>query len=219
MACFNAWDIGACGCAVPVVTCQGCPSSAGNLPLAGQAIQVWDHSGGTLLTTLTADGSGNISLSAGTYWLIPAGGRFNGQNVTISGNRAVNFASASGYTCINTASGCPIPIANTLHLTDSQYGAYTLTFASNGCYDGTAGWSGSLAISGPTCCGAGDTLTSSNLCSNGKFTGGSIALLDSLINATCSPFSYSHTFSIPAVCANNAYYMYCATSVSFTITE
>ena len=48
-------------------------------------IQVWDHSGGTLLSTLTTNGSGNITVPVGSYWLIPTGGRFAGQTSSIYG--------------------------------------------------------------------------------------------------------------------------------------
>ena len=123
MACFDAWDIGACGCtsAYPV-TCKGCSSI---VFASGQSIQVWDHSGGTLLNTYTTNSSGQISVPTGTYYFIPSNGRFAGGTVTVgTGTNTASFGVATGYQCCTQ---CAQPLSTTIHATFTVKGALTLT--------------------------------------------------------------------------------------------
>jgi len=208
-----------------VVTCNGC----GGIALAGESIQVWDHSGGTLLATLTADGSGNISLAAGTYWLITADARFVGQNKTVSGATSVTFSAASGYNCLSC---CAIPLSNTLHYTDNIGTAITLTYSATQ-WVGT----GSVAIPGSCCASqrAGSTtlVFQVNVTTAGHFTPSfypnsapaysatAIGTTNMCPNTTCPPsFSYSQTFSgWAANCSIPNYVCLCATTYTSTLTE
>jgi len=128
MACFNAWDIGACGCTVPtfVVTCKGCNSF---LFTSGKSIQIWTSSGGTLLATYTTNGSGQVSIPAGTYWIIPANGRFAGGTHTISAATTITFSAATGYVCCSTLWW---PYPTTLYWTDGDIGPQAITVGASG---------------------------------------------------------------------------------------
>ena len=124
MACFDTWDIGACGCAPTgyTVTCKGCNSY---IFTTGQSIQVWNHSGGTLLNTYTTNSSGQISVPAGSYYIVPASGRFGGQNVSISAPVTITFAAKSGYVCcVNLW----FPVPTTIYWTDSDITHQAITY-------------------------------------------------------------------------------------------
>jgi hypothetical protein len=158
----DMFAVGGCDCNCNAtsnpITCKGCNS----LVLVSVAIQVWDHSGGTLLSTLTTNSSGIINVASGTYWMIPADGRFVGQNVTVSTSGSVTFSAASGYVCI---SSCAIPVASVLHFTDSVYGTCTLTYSPTGAsWDASAGWVGSFSASGAPAAPCGTA------CPGGGFT-------------------------------------------------
>jgi hypothetical protein len=223
MACFDAWDIGGCGCGGGfLVTCKGC----GSIPLAGDAIQVWTSSGGTLISTLTANGSGQITLGAGTYWLISSSGRLNGANVTVAANMPVTFGAATGYQCIAGSTGCMFPLKTTLYWTDSVFGGpHALTFSLIGGPTGGPGWSsGSIAVTGPTCCSVpGVSHVSALIGVAGQFevaAGGNI-LADNTMACTCPPsFSYTKTFTNSGACiGGGAYYSWCSASITETVTE
>jgi hypothetical protein len=199
-----------CGCR-QTFTVIGCSSH----PLTGHVLNVYDHSGGTLLTTGTTDGSGVVTLTwngSPSVFVIPAGGRFIGQSLTVScgGSTTITFAiDTTNYACTSL---CADPISKTLHLTDSVLGSATLTYAASQ-------WSGTTtytypAYGGCSCTASTVTLTwtldiFSNLdCSwagrigisdacpgNGRpvtftFSGDtSYSLANSAIN--CSPFNFS----------------------------
>lgn len=212
-------QVGSCDCTCSgfLVTCHGCA----NLALANVPIQVWTSSGGTLLGTQTTNSSGQISLAAGTYWLIASSGRLNGSNLTVSANTSVTFTSATGYSCYDS---CSIPISNTLHLTDSVFGACTLTYSATGGYSSVSGWSGTLTGVPSTCCGVGTGNVTYHL--NGPSNdqlyaifGGFIA--SSVPTIVCQPsaVNISHTFSSAVSCAGDMYTYWCATTVTITVTE
>lgn len=109
----DMFAVGGCDCTCPgaSVTCKGC----NGLLLTSYSIQQWTSSGGSLVATLTTNGSGVINVPTGTWWLIPASGRFAGQSVTVpSGGTTVSFSPATNYYCI---AGCAIPVSATLHFT------------------------------------------------------------------------------------------------------
>ncbi len=137
MASLTQWPIGACGCNCVggfTITCTGC----GSLPLIGESIQLMTAcTGGTASSTLTTNSSGQITLMAGTYYLLPANPRFACKTVTITTNQTVNFSAASGYTCFNA---CSDPLKNTLHASDSLGNNLTLTYQSS-----PSEWKGNLA--------------------------------------------------------------------------
>lgn len=121
---MSNWGIfqnpGRCNCSASAgftVTCKGCNSI---LFTAGQAIQTWNHSGGTLLATYTTNSSGQVTIPAGTYWIIPGNGRFAGQNVTISASVTYTFTAATGYICGQAGCALWFPFQPTLYWTDSD---------------------------------------------------------------------------------------------------
>lgn len=218
MPCFDAWDIGACGCAGFLVTCKGC----GLLPMAGALIQVWTSSGGTLLGTQTADGSGRITLGAGTYFLIDTSGRLVGQSITVSGDMSTGLgAAATGYACYTP---CVIPIKKTLYLTDSVFGGpVTLTYDPNGGVPSGPGWSGTLTTNMKTCC---HTVLSRDfnyiLNASGKVYVGVASMEQGVTPSVACPPSVSiiGTFSQAVNCSGTTpYYWWCTTSFTETITE
>jgi hypothetical protein len=124
MGSVNRFAPGGCNCGVSLLV-RGC----GNLPLTDHDIDVYDEEGGTLLLTVTADGSGYGTFPAGEYWLVPQNGRFAGQTVTVSTPGTVTFSPATGYHCLD---GCADPLPDTLDATYAStsyslvYGTYNL---------------------------------------------------------------------------------------------
>ncbi len=217
MSSFTFQDIGGCGCAGFLVTCTGCAS----LPLAGISIQVWTSSGGTLLGTQTADGSGNITLGAGTYFLIDTSGRLQGANVTVAGNMSVGLLPATtGYSCY---SGCVLPLKNTLYLTDSVFGGpVTLTYSATGGYPSVAGWGGTLTATMGSCCTTPISRSFAyHLNASGPLYIGVASIIESATPSVVCPPSLSiiGTFTQAAACGPTPYYWWCSTSFTETITE
>ncbi len=231
MASLTQWPIGACGCNCVggfTITCTGC----GSLPLIGESIQLMTAcTGGTASSTLTTNSSGQITLMAGTYYLLPANPRFACKTVTITTNQTVNFSAASGYTCFNA---CSDPLKNTLHASDSLGNNLTLTYQSS-----PSEWKGNLA-SGSSyagCCplqvGVGSTTLNIQI----TVTPGGVmdyeaypnsapienaVLSDPTMSVTCPPsFGYSKTlmFTSSGCIETTAYACLCTTSVTVTITE
>jgi hypothetical protein len=122
MACFNSWDIGACGCIVNVsMLCKGCNGAA----LVTYAVQIYNTSGGTLLYSLTTDSSGHISLPTGTYWIQSADGLFAGPSFTVSTPSSITLTAATNYVCNSCCS--PLPAPRTLSITDVR-GSHVATW-------------------------------------------------------------------------------------------
>lgn len=118
-------------------------TGCGGLALRGATVKVWTNSGKTvLIASGTTNASGDVTLdlvSVGTGWIEILGvTRFNDINQSFgwSCSRTYSFAMtvATGFACVG---GCAWPIKNVLQLTDSVYGAFTLTR------------SGSIWLSGP----------------------------------------------------------------------
>ncbi len=130
----DMFAVGGCDCTCAptgvTVTCKGCSSI---LFTTGQSIQTWNHSGGTLLATYTTNSSGQVSIPAGTYWIIPANGRFVGQNVTLTTAVTLTFAAATGYVC-STTGGCPLwfPYPTTLYWSDNDLTLQPITMTAGG---------------------------------------------------------------------------------------
>ena len=116
---FDVGNSTPCNCAgAPTypVTIRGCNSAL----LTGYAIDVYNHSGGSLLYSLTTNGSGVILLPVGTFWVQGHDGRMAGANVTVTtGGGAATLSAATGYYCIGC---CPVAFPATLTLTDSYTG-------------------------------------------------------------------------------------------------
>ena len=122
MACFDAWDIGACGCGFSI-TCKGCNSTA----LVTYAVDIYNTSGGTLLYSLTTDSSGHISLPGGTYWIQSADGFFAGPSFTVRAPASITLTAATNYVCATSCCAL-LPIPRTLSITDT-IGTYTATWS------------------------------------------------------------------------------------------
>ncbi len=149
-SCWGEWGWGGGGCCgancTVTFTVLGCNGIA--YPTV-PTVNVYDHSGGTLLATGTVNGSGVVALSwsgaTGTYWVTITGqsARFaafaSSQSLTCGGSKSLQLAVATGYTCVT---GCLYPLANTLTLTDSVIGTCTLTF-------GGGSWTGSIVYTYP----------------------------------------------------------------------
>lgn len=144
MACWSTWDISGCGCPCTVgFTVFGC----NGLKYSGLTVNVYDHSGGTLLATGTTTSTG-VSLTwpgtSGTYYVQVTGmsARFQsyGVNTSLTCGGAVNItlSVATGYTCY---AGCLLPVANTLTFTGSLGPTCTLTYSAGA-------WGGTLTAGG-----------------------------------------------------------------------
>ncbi len=124
----DMFSVGGCDCSCnpsgQTVTIKGCNSFVFT---NGQSVQVWNHSGGTLLYTDTTNSSGQISVPVGTYWFIPSNGRFAGQNYTVTtGTNTITFAAATGYAC--SCSNLWFAIPTTVYWTDSDVTLKPITY-------------------------------------------------------------------------------------------
>lgn len=132
---------------------RGCNSAA----LQGATVTVWTDSGKTTqLATGTTDAGGNVTL----YWNATCA---TSVYVEVSCPRFVTYTNTGAYTCAATTTvslsaasgyhcaGCSaIPLADTLHLTDSVYGSTTLSYSAGNWVSGTTSWS----FPGDVCCSA-----------------------------------------------------------------
>ncbi len=205
--------------------CYGCNI----LPLSGENINIYNHSGGTLLETDTCDSNGIFysTLASGTYYAIPTNGRFLGSNFSMG--YTIDFNPAPGYACIY---GCADPLKTTLHFTDTVYGSWNLT------YSGIAqAWSGSPTTQPayPGCCsscGISSPLSlTAELLSIGSFLycNGAVCMAETTISTymTCptpGPFQYQEGFSSSSGCSGCPFgpdwtSWLCASSTTITITE
>ena len=132
---------------------KGCSSTA----LQGATINIYDHAGGTLLTSGTTNSSGLSTLlwnraCASSVYVTISCSRFTTYTATLTltanGTTNVTLSPAAGYDC----TGCTaIPLADTIYLTDSVYGGpVTLTYSAGNWVSGTTSWS----FPGDACCGA-----------------------------------------------------------------
>jgi hypothetical protein len=109
---------------------------------SGIPIDAYDSMGGTLLATITPDYYGSAPITPGTYYLLPRGGRFSGQTVTIDATVSiVTFGPASGYYCNSL---CVQPLKPTLHGTSNYWGAIDLNYDTSLHY-----WIGPKVVSYP----------------------------------------------------------------------
>ena len=114
-------------CAGTLVTFYGCWNNLGPLPLTSYAIDIYDHSGGTLLQSVTTNAAGEATVTAtGSVWYLSADGCFSGQTVTVASGIALTVV-ASGYTC---SPGFAIPLKNTLKYTDVNVTAQSMPVGS-----------------------------------------------------------------------------------------
>jgi hypothetical protein len=165
MACFDAWDIGACGCtATCSTTIGGNVSGCGGAALGGATITAHDAtSTGTVLGTATSVSSGG-AYTVSCTGAIPGNAivlvvsfppRCTSVNRTLSytagtpnstqwscakttPNATTNLTPASGYNC----GPCVAPIKNTVALTDSILGNVNLTWVSANLWTGSVSWTG-----------------------------------------------------------------------------
>ena len=167
MSCYTSTDPGACGCGggscSQNFTVEGC----GGLPYEGLTVEVYDSTGTTLLDSGTTDASGDVTLSwtgtSGSYVVevTGAGARFDAYSQTLAltcgHDTTIGLTPASGYEC---CSGCLLPLADTLFLTDSVVGGVTLSYdAFTGTWIGTIDYSFPGCPSPPQPFGACDPLT------------------------------------------------------------
>jgi hypothetical protein len=91
-------------------------------------------SGGTVVLSAAAPAPNDVRFAANTQsFTATVGGTHTGINF--------GLLPATGFHCLVGAHTCPYPIANTLHGTDPTFGAFTLTYGSNGIGQG---WSVAL---------------------------------------------------------------------------
>jgi hypothetical protein len=142
MACFDAWDIGACGCSVPTFNVtfvlHGCLTTPHNTALfSGFTIHVYDYSGGTLLVSGTTGAGGSVVLAIpgapGAYYYVtvPA---YNARWTNFGASLFLYPATFGIALPTNTASyvccsNIDIPIHKALSYTDAN-GTATITFTS-----------------------------------------------------------------------------------------
>jgi hypothetical protein len=120
-----------------------------NSPVPGAQVVITPGAGLTLsTTTLTTDSTGTVSFPypVSTYYSysITYGSRFATATGSTIDCITVNLAAAAGYEC--ACDPCPIPLCDTLDLTDSILGGCVLTF-------GGGGWTGSIVTAFPGYCG------------------------------------------------------------------
>lgn len=144
MPCFNAWDIGACGCTAATMTVTvhpyGCVYPPNNAALfSGITVNIYDHSGGTLLASGSTGGSGSVVLtwtgSGGTYYItIPApNARWTnyGSNQALANGSAYNLQmptnTGGGYSCVCSLD---IPIKTTGWTYTDANGSHPLVISS-----------------------------------------------------------------------------------------
>ena len=89
MSCFNAWDIGACGCGPSACNVGFGVQGLSSQWISGASVSVYtDSSLATLIGTCTTDGTGKCTIdvgSTGTYWEVVTAPNFN----TWSGSSSV----------------------------------------------------------------------------------------------------------------------------------
>jgi hypothetical protein len=142
MGCFSKWDPGGCGCPPCTVTVLGC----GGLPVAGAAVAVYDHAGGTLLDsgTTAADGTVDLHPAGAPGYVAISRARFDPTDVAEDPcGQSYFLAPASGYSCLLD---CAVPLPATLHGTVTGIpgvSAITLTVDL-----GTGIWSAAVTDSG-----------------------------------------------------------------------
>jgi hypothetical protein len=143
MACFNSWDIGACGC-IPATfnftfNLYGCKNPPNNAAIfSGITVNVYDHFGGTLLVSGTTGAGGSVLLAVpgatGTHYVtVPApNARWTnyGANLSLTsggtGTIQLPTNTAGGYAC---CSNIDIPIHNQITYTDAN-GSHTYSWTS-----------------------------------------------------------------------------------------
>ena len=145
MGCFNKYDVGGCGCNLTIEV-DGCVAG-----YSGLTVQIYDHSGGTLLFTGTTDGSGRVapSLSPGTYYVVITGqsARFDayGANTGLaSGLNQIALTPAAGYCCLGGQSGCNLPVSAFLNYTHG--GVATALDGSGNCQQWSGTTSGGVTV-------------------------------------------------------------------------
>jgi hypothetical protein len=138
---------GLCGCCGMTILVNGCPGillgEPIDNPVVGITINVYDHAGGTLLSSgITGPGGvATVSVDPGTYWVTFTGTNANrfaessGRTVTWGPvSNLVTLTAATGYRCVDwIGEFCGIPLSNTI--------SYTITKANVGfSISGTIAW-------------------------------------------------------------------------------
>lgn len=225
------WPGKCCGCnwLVTVKGCNGLALANATVAVSGGPSGTTNSSGQVTLTGVAPGASVTISKA-----------RFVSQTITVPAacaNSTVTLSPTSSYVCY---SGCADPLAQTLHLTDSVFGAVTLT------WNGSNAWVGTITInyascfigcpaatgvpvtytlptSGPFTIACPKSASSSNLCPSP--TGTSTSCTTSLGVTSCPPtLNISGTSpGSPGPACGCFEYLYCLSScsgqVSYTITE
>ena len=126
-----AVDIFAVGETVCSCTCSGGTATTfegcNGFILANYQIDIYDHSGGTLLQSVTTDSSGVATVTpTGSVWIQSHDGRFSGQTITLSATVSLSVL-GTGFLCLTK---CSVPTTTVLHGTFSVLGSATLTWNS-----------------------------------------------------------------------------------------
>lgn len=184
MGCLTVQDVGRCGCAgfnCKFLPC-GCKNPPNNQTLfSGITVDVYDHSGGTLLVSGTTDSTGTVTLTIpGTSpqtcyvsssapnarWLNYGANR----SLSTGANIAFQFPtnSTGGYTCCGgiAPNNIDIPIHTPLTYTDAD-GSHTITWTSS--CNAQLNFCPAISVSpiGPTCVGSGNTEVTAQITQTG----------------------------------------------------
>jgi hypothetical protein len=250
---FGIWSIGGCNCSCAgppapntTILCTGCTS----LPVPGLIVKVWTSSAeSSLVFSGTTDALGQIYgyiPSNGTYWVdfsATSGnsggvwGRFNSLaarsvGLTIGSTASTSLgAAASGYEC---TAACWAPLKTTLFLTDSVYGAVTLTYSGGnwiGSYSGLSypgcGACGPITFVGPWLSYSFDASLTTTWAANpatGYCPGGGTPAFCIYPGTSSCPSASSNTYSwsgggTPSSCNHTGSNLaYCSTP-TFTVSE
>lgn len=151
---FNRYDPSGCDCSCgstcnQTFTVEGCNS----ITYAGVTVEVYDSAGTTLLDSGTTDAVGEVTLSwsgsSGNHVVKVTGAsaRFDAYdqtlNLTCGGSQSITLTPATGFHCW-VGSGCLLPVADTVHVTDTVLGTATLTYNA-----GISDWSGTSTYAFP----------------------------------------------------------------------
>jgi hypothetical protein len=145
MACFDAWDIGACGCGPPVCNYTFCATGLTGSALAGALIYIYTNSGlGTLVGSGTTDSTGccTINIGAtGTYWEVITATGFNTWSGSVTGGSCGGTQTPIPLATANQGGGTGGGLATGYHPTRCNQPASSLTVSIPAMsYTGTATW-------------------------------------------------------------------------------
>ena len=138
------------------------------LAVAGATVDIWTSSAKTThVGTCTTDALGNCYINIGNTFFVSryyevAASRFTTASATLSMSPGdvitPTLTPASGYHC---ATGCALPLADTLHATHPTFGALALAYNGSGSLG--AGWYATTSYSYPGCrCCPSKTVTATS---------------------------------------------------------